>query len=368
VTNSVPERPSGDQDPQLAAVRAASDRALAHAQSYETVLTLEEARYATGVARRLGRLEESAKALAAAGMAHYYQADLVEAVIRALDAVRRSGNEADLSRAWFVTTIAFLAVGAHDVATIASRRALEHAEKAGDEGLLVRAHSCAGFVATEQGRHEEAVMGLYTATRLAQKQADRTLYMKTLCNLARVLRDGGDAQAKAGDKAAGRESWRHAARLFSLALHLPAPQCDVIIAKGLLGQTRLRLGSAPLALRLHEEAATLLGPDTVPWVAAETLICLAQAQMAVGRHEQAARTLDRAATICKEPGAARLREQCHLLHAELASQIGRGDKVGVFQAYARTAGHHHANEMEAARRQALTLWQRFEAAAATPAT
>ena len=360
-----PLAPEG-QDKLLASVREASERALAHAGAYEVVMTLEEARYATGMARRLGRLEESAKALSAAGIAHYFQADLVEAVIRALDAVRRSNNEPDLARAWFVASLAFLGVQAPDVAAVAARRALEHAVKSGDDGLIGRAHSCIGFVASEEGRHEEAVLALYTATRLAQGGADRALYMKTLCNLARALRGGGDAQAQAGDSAAGRRSWRHSARLLGVALLLPAPEGDVIIAKGLLGQTLLKLGAAPLAVKTLKEAAAMLGPDSVPWVAAEILVSLARAQLAAGSATDAATTLERAALACKDPGAAQSRESCHLLNAELAGQLSRSDKVGVFQAYARTAKHHHDNELDSARRQALTLWQRFEASVALP--
>lgn len=354
------------QDKLLASVREASERALAHAGAYEVVMTLEEARYATGIARRLGRLEESAKALSAAGLAHYFQADLVEAVIRSLDAVRRSNNEADRARSWFVASLAFLGVQARDVAAVAAQRALEHAVKAADDSLVARARSCIGFVASEDGRHEEAVLALYTATRLTQGSGDRALYMKTLCNLARALRGGGDAQAQAGDPAAGRRSWRHSARLLGLALQVPAPEGDVIIARGLLGQTLLRLGDAPRAVATLQEAAAKLGPDSVPWVAAETLTSLAQAQLAAGNLADAATTLERAALACKDPGAAQSRESCHLLHAELAGRLGRSDKVGVFQAYARTAKHHRDNEMDSARRQALTLWQRFEAGAALP--
>jgi tetratricopeptide (TPR) repeat protein len=357
-------RPLEGQDKLLASVREASARALAHAEAYEVVMTLEEARYATGIARRLGRLEESAKALSAAALAHYLQADLVEAVIRALDAVRRSDNEPDLARAWFVAGLAFLGVQARDIAAVAARHALEHAVKAGDEGLTARAHSCAGIVAAEEGRHEEAVLALYTATRIAQGAAERALYMKTLCNLARALRGGGDAQAQAGDPAAGRRSWRHAARLLGVALHVPASAGDVIIAKGLLGPTLLRLGAAPAAVATLQEGAALLGPDSVPWVVTETLNNLAAAQLAAGDAENAAATLERAALACKDPGAAQSRETCHLLHAELAGRLGRSDMVGVYQAYARTAKHHRDNEMESARRQALTLWQRFEASVA----
>lgn len=362
-----PHPPEG-QDKLLASVREASARALAHVGAYEVVMTLEEARYATGIARRLGRLEESAKALSAAGLAHYFQADLVEAVIRALDAVRRSNNEPDIARAWFVAALAYLGVQAPDVAAIAAQRALEHAGKSGDDGLIGRAHSCIGFVASEEGRHEQAVLSLYTATRLAQGSSDRALYMKTLCNLARALRGGGDAQAQAGDPAAGRRSWRHSARLLGLALHVPAPEGDVIIAKGLLGQTLLKLGAAPLAVKTLQEAAAMLGPDSVPWVAAEVLISLARAQLAAGSATDAASTQERAALICKDPGAAQSRESCHLLNAELAGRLGRSDKVAVFEAYARTAKHHRDNELESARRQAQTLWQRFEAGAALPQT
>jgi tetratricopeptide (TPR) repeat protein len=238
---------------------------------------------------------------------------------------------------------------------------LAHAVKAGDEGLIARAHSCAGFVASESGRHEEAVLALYTATKLTQGGSDRALYMKTLGNLARALRAGGDAQVQAGEPAAGRRSWRHAARLLALALHVPASVGDVIIAKGQLGQILLQLGSAPLALTTLQEAAALLGPDSVPWVAAESLLNLSQAQVAMGKLEDAATTLEQASAVCKDPGAAQSRESCHLLHAELAGLLGRSDKASVFQAYARTAKHHHDNEVDSARRQALALWQRFEA-------
>lgn len=357
-------KPPEADEKMLAAIRGASARALAHAGAYETVLTLAEARYASGLARRLGRLEESAAALSAAGLAHYFQADLVEAVVRALDAVRRSGNDVDRARAWWVASIAYLGVQARDVALVAARRALELAKQCGDESLAARAHSCIGIVANGDGRHEEAVLALYTATRMAQSLPDRAQYMKTLCNLARALRDGGDAEAQAGNPAAGRNSWRHAARLFSLALRLPAPAGDVIIAKGLLGETLLRLGSAPRAVATLQEAVAMLGPDSVAWVAAEVLIDLARAQMAAGDYASAAETLERASEVCKEPGAAQSREACHALHARLAEVLERSDKVAVFRAYARNAKHHYDNELESANRQALALWQRFEAGSA----
>jgi len=352
--------PPRSPDEPLAQLRDAADKALVHASAYEARSSLEEARMATGLARRLGHLEEAAKALAAAGLAHYYQAEMVDAVLRALDAVRRSANDADLSRGWFVASLSLLAVGAHEQARLAARRALQHAVTADDDALVARAHSAMGFVASETGDHHHAVLALHAAARRLHGHPDRALYMKTLCNLARTLRTGADWQLESGLPGEARMTWRHAARLFLLALRIPAPAGDVVIAKGQLGETLLRLGEDRRALALLEEGVALLGPDSLPWLVAESLLRLAEARMRCGDLDGATAAIERATVVCRDPRAAQSRESCHALHAELAGRLGRSDKAAIFRAYAHTAKHHRANELATARRQALTLWQRFE--------
>lgn len=359
--------PTPPPDEQLARLREAAERALAHAGAYEARSSLVEARMATGLARGLGRLEESAKALAAAGLAHYFQAEMVDAVLRALDAVRRSANDADLSRAWFVTCLSLLAVEAREEARVAARRALQHAVAADDDALVARAHSAMGFVASETGDHHHAVLALHAAARRLQGHPDRALYMKTLCNLARTLRTGADWQLESGLPGEARKTWRHAARLFLLALRIPAPAGDVIIAKGQLGETLLRLGEERRGLAVLEEGVALLGPDSLPWVVAETLLRLAEARMRCGDLEGATAAIERATVVCRDPRAVQSRESCHALHAELAGRLGRSDKAAIFRAYAHTAKHHRANELATARRQALTLWQRFQEGRSAPA-
>ena len=101
----------------------------------------------------------------------------------------------------------------------------------------------------------------------------------------------------------------------------------------------------------------MLGPDSVPWVAAEALVSLARRKLAAGERDGRRGERWNGPLDLKDPGAAQSRNRCHLLNAELAGRLGRSDKVGVFQAYARTAKHHRDNELESARRQALTLWR-----------
>ena len=353
-------------DEPLDAVRDAAGRALAHASAYEARQSLEEASRASAMARRLGRLEESASALAAASLAHYYQADLVDAVLASLDAVRRGRDDAGLARAWFGASIAFLAVGALGVARTCANRSREHAIGAADAALVARAHCALGFAANEEGAHDRAMADLRTAFRILRGHADRMLAMKAVGNLARVLVDRGDALSAAGQPAAARHSWRHAARLFALAARIPATSGDLLIVKASLGAIVGRLGEARRALPFVDEAVGLLTPESLPWLAAETYLKRARVRLAVDDLEGAARDLETAAATCRDERAVPARVDCHLLNAELAERVGRRDKEAVFRAYARTAKLRREAEVESAHRQALALWGRFDNQAPTP--
>jgi tetratricopeptide (TPR) repeat protein len=351
-------------DGPLDAVREAAGRALAHASAYEARQSLEEAKRASGMARRLGRLEESAGALAAASLAHYYQAGLVDAVVAALDAARRGRDDAGLARAWFAVSLAFLALEARDVARACAHRSRDCAEAAADPALLARAHFALGFAANEESSHDEAITELRKACRLLRGHGDRALAMKAVGNLARVWRERGDAAAAAGRAADARRSWRHAARLFAVAARIPATSGDLLIVKGSLGAVLERLGQARHALPLVKESVGLLTPESLPWLAAEACLRSARVRLALDDLEGAATDLEAAAATCRDDRAVPARVDCHLLNAELAERLGRRDKEAVFRAYARTAKLRREEEVASARRQALALWARFGAAEA----
>ncbi len=312
-------------DGPLDAVREASGRALANASAYEARQSLEEAKRASGMARRLGRLEESAGALAAA-------------------------------------SLAFLALGAGDVARACAHRSRDRAEAAADAALLARAHFALGFAANEEGSHEEAAAELRKSCRLLRGHGDRALAMKAVGNLARIRHDRGEAAASAGRAADARRSWRHAARLFAVAARIPATSGDQLIVKGSLGAVLERLGQARRALPLVEESVRLLTPESLPWLAAESYLRSARVRLALDDLEGAAADLETAAATCRDDRAVPARVDCHLLNAELAERLGRRDKEAVFRAYARTAKLRREEEIASARRQALALWARFDAA------
>jgi len=141
----------GWPDEPLDAVRQAAERALAHANAYEARLSLDEAKRAAGMARRLGRLEESASALAAASLAHYYQADLVDAVLASLDAVRAgvttpTSRGHGTPRAWRSSPS-----GPRRRGNVRPP-SRDHAIDATDAALVARAHCALGFTATRRER------------------------------------------------------------------------------------------------------------------------------------------------------------------------------------------------------------------------
>lgn len=347
-------------DEPVDALREATDRALAHAHAFEARQSLEEAKLASGMARRLGRLEESAGALAAASIAHYYQAGLIDAVVAALDAIRRSRDDADMSRAWGAASLAFLAVEALDVARDCARRSREHAEVAADACLLARAHFSLGFVANEAGAHGKAAVELRTAWRLLRGRDAPGLAAKAAGNLGRVFLDWGDDLAASGRGNPARRAWRHAARLFALAARMPGTTGDAVIVKASRGTALERLGEAARGLPLLDEAVGLLTPESLPWLAAETFLRRASARLSAGDLEGAAADLELAAATGRDDRAVAVRVDCHLLHAALAARMKRTDKEAVFRTYARTAKLRREAEVESARGQALALWARFE--------
>jgi hypothetical protein len=352
------ERPGYPDEP-LEAVRRAAGRALVHATAYRARETLDEAQLASAMARRLGRLEESASALAAASLAHYYQVDLVDAVLTSLDALRRSRDDAQLARAAFAATLAFLAVEARDIARQCARRSHEHALAAGDAALLARAHFALGFEANESGEHDLAITHVRTAARLLRGHANRALAMKAVGNLGRMYRDRGNALEAMGQAARARRSWRQAARLFVIAARIPAPGGDRVIVNGSLAAVLERLGEAARAVPFADEAVSLLASESLPWLAAEARLKRARVRLALDDLVGAAEDLEAASAICRDDRAVTARADCHALNAELAERLGRRDKAAVFGAYSRTAKLRREEELAAARRQATALWERF---------
>lgn len=357
----------GYPDEPLEAVRRAAGRALVHASAYRARETLDEAQLAAAMARRLGRLDESASALAAASLAHYFQADLVEAVVSSLDALRRARDDAQLARAAFAASLAFLAVQARDIARQCARRSHEHALAAADAALLARAHFALGFEATDSGEHDLALAQLRTAVRLLRGHANRGLVMKALGNLGRAYRDHGDALEAAGQAARARRSWRQAARLFTMASRVPAPGGDRVIVNGSLAAVLERLGEPARAAPYADEAVALLATESLPWLGAEAHLKRARVRLSLDDLVGAAEDLETASAICRDDRAVTARADCHALNAELAARLGRRDKEAVFRAYARTARLRREEEVEAARRQATALWERLpESGAAGP--
>lgn len=349
----------GFPDEPLEAVRRAAGRALVHASAYRPRETLDEAQLASAMARRLGRLEESASALAAASLAHYFQVGLVDAVVASLDALRRARDDTQLARAAFAASLAFLAVEARDIARQCARRSHEHALAAADAALLARAHFALGFEANESGGHDLAVTHLRTAARLLRGHANRGLAMKALGNLGRLYRDRGDALQAAGQAARARRSWRQAARLFAMAARIPAPGGDRVIVNGSLAAVLERLGEAARAAPFADEAVALLASGSLPWLGAEAHLKRASVRLALDDLVGAAEDLETASAICRDDRAVPSRADCHRLNAELAARLGRRDKEAVFGAYARTARLRREEEIGAARRQATALWERF---------
>lgn len=362
--------PAGDvASPDVAsadAVGAASRRALDAAGAYDADAAIREARLASGLARRLGRLEDAAGAMVAEGLAHYFRDEATQAAASALDAVRRSAGDADATRAWFVTTLAFVSVGAFDIAAVAAARARSHALASGSSEALARAVSAAGIVASETGQHDEAVARLLEASRLARRHTDAALVMKTAGNLSRIVLERAAAREKAGDAAGARRDRQHARRVLLIATRIPAPAGDHAIVRGHLGEANRRLGDLPAAVAAFDEGLDLLGPEALPWLAVECRVRRAHARLALGDLDGAAADVEVASHLCLDARAAASREECHRLQADLAERLGRRDKSAVFRAYARTARQRREAERELACRHALLLWQRHEAARGAP--
>lgn len=211
---------------------------------------------------------------------------------------------------------ASFAVGALDDAQVAWDRALELAQQSSDPLLAGRAMNNLGAVASLRGDWHHAIYLYQLAVPIYQRLGDMHRLAETFHNLAIVHRDL-DELVPADE---------HEMRAIEFAQQAGAERLVVMA----------RVGRAELALRRGDHqlaAASALAAGGASAVIgdrgtqADACRCAGEAYTALGRHEEARRLLDEAATLADASGQALMQAEVLLASARLSDRVGDRDRA-----------------------------------------
>ena len=217
-----------------------------------------------------------------------------EAIImhgHALDAARRTGDEAAEARALTSLALVDWRQGRYPDAATRLRHALTLFGQTGDQTGQARAHANLGLVDGHQGRYQDAASHLRHALVLFGQTGDQTGRARALINLGMI----GHQQGRYQDAA---ENFRQALALFRES----GDQSGEAYALGNLGITLGRQGRYQPAANYFQQALALYGETGNRSGRAQLLAGMGDIDIQQGLPERAIDHFQRALALCRETG------------------------------------------------------------------
>lgn len=217
-----------------------------------------------------------------------------EAIIihgHALDAARRTGDEAAEARALTSLALVDWRQGRYPDAATRLRHALTLFGQIGDQTGQARAHANLGLVDGHQGRYQDAARHLRRALVLFGKIGDQTGQARALINLGMIDHQQGRYQDAA-------DRFRQALTLFRES----GDRSGEAYALGNLGITLGRQGRYQPAASHFQQALALYGETGNRSGRAQLLAGMGDIDLQQGQPERATDHFQRALALCRETG------------------------------------------------------------------
>jgi tetratricopeptide (TPR) repeat protein len=228
--------------------------------------------------------------------------------------VRRSGDRAAVRRVVNLEGVACFETGELARAEERFQEAIELGRQDGDDLLLARAMNNLGAIANVRGAVKDALSFYRAAIAPYQRLGHARGLAETIHNLAISFRDLGDAMHAEECERRAMEYARQAA----------APGLAAMARVG-LAELQFRGGDAAVAEAEARRAAAEMARAGDAKGEADAMRLVGVAATSLGRHDEAARALDRAVTLAHARGFAVIEAEALRARAEL--EHARGDDV-----------------------------------------
>ena len=265
-----------------------------HAATFHNREGIRCAREALNIARARNDRTAAARALAAAMCCHHQRGEFAEAVSNGLDAVQ-SFSDDDLARrseALQGVATALIAVESFDLAADVAERAAADARLAGDAAAEAGARALWGSILVSRDRYSEARRRFREAGAIQRRLGDRIALKRCAASIANgYLAQGNDALQR-GEHDQARMLWRHAIRVFRVAIGTGESVADDALCLAGMAECELRLENRDQALAVVRQAVELAGQSRNPLALARSYLWESHALRVAGKVEAARRACE----------------------------------------------------------------------------
>ncbi len=320
---------------------------------------------ALGIARERGDASLAVRALTAASRVHHQRGDYVSAAQAGLDALEVTDEAAGRATALVHVALALLAVESFDIAARLAERAVAEARRGDDAAIEAEAWLVWGSILVHGDL--EAARGKFRRAWSIQRGLGHVLMLKkSLLQLAHGYRDYGRTTMRAGELRRPRRLWRHAVRLYHLALSAGASGVDDALAWSGIAECHCRLGAPRAALEAVREGLELSCRSPNASILANCHLWESHSLKALDKLQAAQQASECARRVAEPLGHDPILADCLRAEATLNDLAGRFETAHELESRAKRALFERAalltrargelRELLAQRSQAATGW------------
>ncbi len=296
-----------------------------HAATHRNREGLRCAREALNIARARGDSLGAARALAAASRCHYQRGDYVAAAAAGMEAME-AFDEKDLAgRAAALTHVAtaLLAVEALDIAEQLAERAASDAQRLGDPATEAAARVVWGTILERRRQPEAARRKFREAGAIQRRLGDTLMLKKSALEIGHGYRLQANEALREGEPDRARLLWRHAIRVYRVALATGASDFEDAIAWSAVAECECRLDEPQAALTVIREALEHAHRSANPAALARCHLWEGHALKALGKLDAARRACECARNAAEQLDHDPMLAECLRAEATLNDLAGR---------------------------------------------
>jgi tetratricopeptide (TPR) repeat protein len=329
-----------------------------HATTFRNREGLRCAREALNIARARNDAISGARALTAAMRCHHQRGDFISAVAAGLDAVDAFGERDLAGRSGALQGLAqaLLAVEAFDLAGEYAERAAADAAAAGNPAVEANARSVLGSILMIRDRFGEARREFRQAGAIQRRLGDRPQLKKSAANIAHgYLRQANEAQRQ-NDLSRARLLWRHAIRVFRIAVLTGASAAEDALALAGVAECEWRLENWAEALAAASCAVEIAAQSQSPRVLAHCHLWESNALKAMGRLDAARSACESARAAAEQLEHERILADCLKAESRLNDLAGRFESAQDLEMRAERANIECEAFFARVRHEVALLW------------
>lgn len=296
-----------------------------HASMHRNREGLRCAREALNIARARNDTLSAARALCTAARCHYQRSDHVSAAAAGFDAIEAFGDADPAGRSQALCNVAraLLAVEAVDLAEVMAERATADAITAGDAGAEACGRAVWGQVLAQREQFRAARRKFREAGAIQRRLGDKVKLKKCAMNVGHGYRDQGTEAMRAGEMEKARMFWRHALRVYRVALASGSSPNEDALMLAAIAECECHLENAHGALEEIHQALELASQSANPAVLAHCHLWESHALKALGKLESSRRAIECARNAAEQLDHDPILAECLLAESTLNDLAGR---------------------------------------------